>query len=50
MTYRTYNLLVRINGVAKFFDGFCAVDLEAALNDIREVFVGEVELIQYRVL
>lgn len=44
----TYELLVTINGVAKFFE-IVADTAENALNDIREAFWGDVVLVQYKV-
>lgn len=46
MTYRTFTLLVLIDGTAKHFE-FPALDVESALNDIREIYSGRVELLQY---
>jgi hypothetical protein len=47
-TYRTFEVLASIDGVAKFFE-IAAVSLDAAMADIREVFCGEVSSIQYKV-
>jgi hypothetical protein len=47
-TYRTFEILALIDGVAKFFE-IPAISLEAAMADIREAFAGEVTSLQYKV-
>lgn len=49
MTYRNFEILVRIDGVIKFFDGLSALGIAEALTDIRAAYSGDVELIQYKV-
>lgn len=50
MAYRTFDILVTIDGTVKMFEAIGAVDLTAALADIAAAFAGEVLLVQYRVL
>lgn len=50
MAYRTFDILVTIDGEVKQFNGIGAVDLKAALADISDAFSGEVLLVQYKVL
>lgn len=47
MTYVKLNIMVRIDGVVKFFEEMSAISIDAALNDIRAAYWGDVELIQY---
>lgn len=50
MTYRTFDILVTIDGTVKLFEGLCAVDIQSALADIEAAVFGEVLLVQYRAL
>lgn len=48
--YKTFDLLVTIDGTVKLFESLRAIDTASALADIGEAFAGEVLLVQYRVL
>ncbi|WP_448043776.1 hypothetical protein [Bradyrhizobium liaoningense] len=42
-----FEILVTVDGVVKFFE-IVSDTAENALNDVREAFVGEVVLLQYK--
>jgi len=46
--YRSFYVLVAIDGIAKSFDAISGVNIDSVLADLREAFAGDVRLIQYR--